>query len=129
MFAPLRITAVIGLIFYFSPLRQPFELPSVFGRGFGTADAPRGPVASADEPWRALPAQAKQALLEHLVASALGARPSPPVAAELPSPRDTLELEDLQPPWRGDGPSGRASPRVTDANPSAQRRPGDRSRL
>lgn len=127
MFAAFRITAVIGLIFYFSPLRQPFQLPSWFGGSFGAAETPKG--TSLHEPWRALPEQAKQALLEHIVADALGARPSRDAAAETPSPRDTLELEDLQPPWRGDGASGRELRRTSEASPRAQRGHGDKPRL
>jgi hypothetical protein len=104
MFAVLRIAALIGLIFYFSPVRRGVEQPDRLAEAARDA-MPQGSAAgSIDALWRTLPATAKQALLDRVLASGLGQPARPRTDAQPTSARDTLEPEDLQPAWRGEDP-------------------------
>ena len=106
MFAVLRIVAVIGVIFYFSPVRLGADRPSHGGAREPPATTPPVEALAADAVWRTLPTAAKQALLEPMFASALGTD-APRGSEPLPVPaRDTLEPEDLQPAWRGEDARG-----------------------
>ncbi|HEY8382780.1 MAG TPA: hypothetical protein VIL09_11590 [Microvirga sp.] len=118
MFSTLRIVAIIGAIFYLSPVRQPgTDAGAVAGDTLAWAFSflpkaapaepkpPSKPAAPSVDPgalealWRNLPEAAKKAMLDQLIAGARqAAAPAP-----LPDPTDTLQPEDLQPAWKGDG--------------------------
>jgi hypothetical protein len=111
MFSALRIFVVIGVIFYFSPVRNDDSIPGDIEpiAEWGKAKAaPEGASSLTDGAarletlWRALPDSAKEALVERLVASSSRAQAASPPEARLPSPSDTLQPEDLQPRWRGE---------------------------
>jgi hypothetical protein len=115
MLTVLRIAAVIGVIFYLSPVRErgaparPLgEVLSGAAEAFGKA-APGAATASADDLWQALPSAAKQKVMDRLLSRPLGSSEAAPADGKPALPRDTLELEDLQPPWRGEAAAGRAA--------------------
>ena len=115
MLAALRIAAVIGLIFYLSPVRDrggptlPLgEILSGAGEVFGKA-GPAGAVASEDDLWEALPSAARQRVLDHVLSRSVAPPPPAPAEVKPALPRDTLELEDLEPPWRGEAAAGQAA--------------------
>ena len=105
MFSIIRFILVVGVIFYFSPVRQ---------GGEGTADLEawlspkKGEAAAAPSPapteshaghletvWQALPNGAKQAVIDKiLTTSGLGASDA--------KASDTLQSGDRQPHWRGE---------------------------
>lgn len=103
MFSALRIIIIVGVIFYLSPARQtgaaPVSLDDVTRWVSGRSDQ-GGTVldqaARAGALWRSLPEDAKQALVEQVLASGRQAPPASP-------PTDTLDPSDLQPAWKGDG--------------------------
>ncbi|WP_112663124.1 hypothetical protein [Microvirga flavescens] len=108
MFSLLRTVAVIGVIFYLSPVRTEDALPS-FASWFGW---PEEKVAAKHETaedsparletmWQALPEGAKQAILAKIMSeSGLTASTTKPQAA----PSDTLHTDDKKAAWRGSEP-------------------------
>jgi hypothetical protein len=94
MFSALRIAIIVGLIFYYSPVRQ---APG------SAAEETRSTATSTDLAalFEVLPEDAKQSIAERIAASILGAAPAPSRAAQLLPPTDTLEPEDLRPAWKG----------------------------
>ena len=98
MFAALRIATVIGIIFYFSPVRRAGELPM----GGGAPSGPGGQeLWTAEAAWHRLPEAAKRTILDAMLALGVGSLGSSEAPASAPA-RDTLQPEDLQPAWRGD---------------------------
>jgi hypothetical protein len=112
MFSALRIVAIVGVIFYLSPVRD-------LGDGQASrdaahrvthADAPRPsaePAARLDSLWKLLPDSAKEAVLERILTSALGPAPAVSTPPALAPATDTLQPEDLQPAWRGEAKKAR----------------------
>ncbi len=104
MFSILRFILIVGVIFYYSPARQTGDadmtIDSLLTRE-GDGEAPAAP-APVDGPgrleamWQALPESAKQAVLERILTTSGLTQPAH-------APRDTLETDDLQPAWRGEG--------------------------
>lgn len=127
MFFLLRAGLVIGLIFYFSPLRPNLEAPSLDGLVASALevvtpapvtpptkpaapDAPPaglpGTVAEAERLWRGLPPEARQAVLDRLKAQAASSLSEAVAAVQNPrSGVDTLRADDRRPAWRGDAPA------------------------
>ncbi len=127
MFFLLRAGLVIGLIFYFSPLRPNLEAPSLDGLVASALEvvtpapvtpptkpaASEGPpaglpgtVAEAERLWRGLPPEARQAVLDRLKAQAASSLSEAVAAVQNPrSGVDTLRAEDRRPAWRGDAPA------------------------
>ena len=106
MFSVLRIAIVIGVIFYLSPVRQGGEKPVRMGDiakwSQEAAPALAVPLEQATQLqslWQALPEPAKKAVVDRAIASG----PSPAASPAPPQGTDTLQLDDLQPAWRGDG--------------------------
>lgn len=100
MFSTLRIVAVIGVLTYLSPVRQEADglrMEDVLAWGRGKLEA-AAPAAPADAPglWTSLPEPARRALVDQIAA---GARSAAPKA--LSGATDTLQPDDLRPPWRG----------------------------
>ena len=100
MFSTLRIVAVIGVLTYLSPVRQEMgdlRLADIFtwGRDALLKAAP-GTPASPQELWTSLPEPARKALVDQIAASARSAARKAPSGAS-----DTLQPDDLRPPWRG----------------------------
>jgi hypothetical protein len=133
MLAAVRIAAIVAVIFYLSPVRRGSEAPLRPGavldgvRG-GLLQGPAGEVVTtADALLQKLPETAKQAAIDRVVAHALGPIRPPRADARSAAARDTLELEDLQPAWRGGAKDHAASvePRPKDdgarAHPEGQR--------
>ena len=107
MFSALRIILIVGVIFYFSPVRNPAD-----GLGFRARTADSGQGQSSVSPsdssarlealWDALPERAKQSIVDRIVTSAAGSAGPATTPARFAGPTDTLEPEDLQPTWKGD---------------------------
>lgn len=109
MFSTLRAIAVIGTIYYLSPVHDLDDEPR--SRDIARLNA-QSKQAAHDEPasrldplWKLLPGPAKDAMLERMLTSALG--PSIAKQPTLAPATDTLRREDLQPAWRGDGTKAR----------------------
>ncbi len=110
MLSIVRFILIVGVIFYYSPVRQKGEgtsfLDSLFGRGKGepaTASAapPAPPPATEgsghlETLWQALPNTAKQAVVDKILTTS-GLSPAETKAA------DTLKPEDRHPAWQGPG--------------------------
>jgi hypothetical protein len=135
----LRVAAV-AVIFYLSPLRPPLDRP-LRGQSRAEPEGPRlaGPSPSLDKAealWRSQPDVAKEALGDRLQAELSGPAPAN-ASASVVAARDTLEPEDLQPPWRGEGMSAAAPSLAPQARPDpkpqtrgrAQRAGPERPRL
>ena len=112
MFTALRIAAVVGVIFYLSPVRRagdppwPPKLPGLAGQEL---------LGAAQAASTALPDAARRPILDRLLgpgSSPLKAQ-EPPAAA--PPARDTLQAGDLQPEWRGDDETRARPPARTGA--------------
>jgi hypothetical protein len=111
MFSALRIVVAVGVIFYLSPVREPLRRTGSAERAAPVRDAVGATLdegssdrhaASADNLLRALPAAAKQSLLDRLIAAATGSVVSASSDhAAGAAATDTLEPEDLKPTWRG----------------------------
>jgi hypothetical protein len=107
MLAAIRIAAVVAVIFYLSPVRRASEAPIrpgtvLDGVRDGLFKSPAGDiVTTADALLQKLPESAKQAAIDRVRAHALGPARPPSADARSAVARDTLELEDLQPAWRG----------------------------
>ena len=100
MFSALRIVAVIGVLTYLSPVRQEMgdlKIGDIFtwGRDALLKAAPASP-AGPQELWTSLPEPTRKALFDQIAASARSAAPKSPSGAS-----DTLQPDDLRPPWRG----------------------------
>jgi hypothetical protein len=100
----LRILTVVGVIFYLSPVRQAGDgMPSPVRptlRDVATAS----PLAQGLEAlWQRLPAEVARSIVERL-SSTLAQSPAAKAASERTEKpaTDTLEPEDLRPPWRGE---------------------------
>lgn len=111
MFSILRFIVIVGVIFYYSPVRQKDDGPDILNSFLQPKRAEPAPEAAAppaedaasgrlETMWQALPEGAKQAVIEKiLTTSGLG-------MAETRS-ADTLQPGDRQPAWQG----GMAKPR------------------
>jgi hypothetical protein len=98
MFSILRFIVIVGVIFYYSPVRQKSEGPDPIQAFFSPkAMEQTAPVARAVEQttghlgnmWQALPDNAKQAVVEKVLTTS-GFTPAAPKAT------DTLQPEDRQ---------------------------------
>jgi hypothetical protein len=99
MFSILRTILIIGVIFYYSPVRQggatPPSLDGLLGASKDAAEQPSS--GRLESVWQALPDQAKQAVVDRILSgSALGGSP--------PKPTDTLLPTDRQLASHGKGP-------------------------
>ncbi len=110
MFSILRFILIVGVIFYYSPVRQKgegtdaieaFLKPKKDQPAVVAPPAPESEAGHLETMWQALPDGAKRAVIDKiLTTSGLGgaeARPS-----------DTLQPEDRQPAWRGDAAKPRS---------------------
>lgn len=98
MFSILRFILIVGVIFYYSPVRQKGEGPDPLQAFFAPkATEQAAPVTPATEGasghletmWQALPDNAKQAVVEKILTTS-GLTPA------APKPTDTLQPEDRQ---------------------------------
>jgi hypothetical protein len=103
MFFLLRAALIIGVIFYFSPVRHEGGSATGLDAAAGWSRDPSraaldaaGHAGELQSLWEALPDDAKKAALDRLLASA----PDHP-SGEPPSATDTLLPDDLKPAWRG----------------------------
>jgi hypothetical protein len=107
MFSVLRTAFIIGLIFYYSPVRQgagEIERLGQMLRADGESEPlPAQASSNLDALWDALPESAKQSIVDRIVASVLGPEPDRRQEALLRPPTDTLEPEDFRPTWQGLG--------------------------
>ncbi|NIX76871.1 hypothetical protein [Microvirga terricola] len=103
MFSILRFIAIVGAIFYYSPVRQTGDGAAAFDSLLGWTKSAQDAKAAAPTPetaarledmWQALPESAKQAVIGKIL-TASGA------TAEA-KPTDTLQATDRHPAWRGD---------------------------
>jgi hypothetical protein len=96
MFSILRFILIVGVIFYYSPVRQQGEGTAAVEALFTPKKSEPAPVAPspADAPghletvWKALPDSAKQAVVDKIVTSSGFSIPGPA------KPADTLRPED-----------------------------------
>lgn len=105
MFSALRIVAIVGVIFYLSPVRDLDErltLRDLVQRGMRTQGPTAESVSQADSLWKLLPDSAKEAVLERMLTSVLGSASLASKQRALAPATDTLQPEDLQPGWRGE---------------------------
>lgn len=103
MFSILRFVLIVGVIFYYSPVRDRGEGSDALEAFFGQEKAatlaaasniPMGKEAGQLETmWQALPESAKQAVVDKILTSS----GLPPMA---PKPSDTLRPEDRAPSTR-----------------------------
>jgi hypothetical protein len=104
MFFLLRAALIIGVIFYFSPVRQEGGSATSLDAAGWSRDSSRAALDAVDRAgelqslWQALPGQAKKEAFDRLMASASGLSSDGPVQAS-----DTLMPDDLKPAWRGGG--------------------------
>jgi hypothetical protein len=89
MFFLLRSIVIVGVIFYYSPVRQTAEW----------SGGP-GPESRLDALWEKLPETAKRSLLERVAASLFSGGRTAREGAPPPW-TDTLEPEDFRPAWKG----------------------------
>lgn len=114
MFSVLRTVFIVGLIFYYSPVRQAapesgpltallngIEGPATPAAETALEPPSRKPPSELDALWDALPESAKQSIVDRIVAAILGPAPDRRQEALLRQPTDTLEPEDFQPAWQG----------------------------
>lgn len=100
MFAILRFFIIVGVIFYFSPVRQKGEGPASLeaflnSKAETTASVPAESVPGHLETvWQVLPDKAKQAVIDKILTSGL---------SPAPKASDTLEPGDRHPAWRAEG--------------------------
>ncbi|KLK92734.1 hypothetical protein AA309_13835 [Microvirga vignae] len=109
MFSILRFVVIVGVIFYYSPVRQRGERPDPLQEFFApktvaqatqtttTSPAAEGTPGHLETVWQALPGGAKQAVVDKILTSS-GLTP----ASSKPS--DTLQPGDRAPP--GQKPRG-----------------------
>jgi len=96
MFSILRFIVIVGVIFYYSPVRQRGDDPTLAQDFLSSNTAGRMASASDGAPgrletmWQALPEGAKQAVVDRIVATS-GLTPA------APKPSDTLKPEDRAP--------------------------------
>ena len=105
MFAILRFILVVGVIFYYSPVRQQGEGISAIDawltpkRGVPAAASPALPAESSpghlETVWQALPNGAKQAVIDKILTTS--GLTGPEAKA-----KETLQAGDRQPGWRGE---------------------------
>lgn len=103
MFSILRFVVIIGVIFYYSPVRQRGEGPDPLQEFFAPKEvvqaAPTTAISPATEGkpghletvWQVLPDSAKQAVVDKILTTS-GLTPASP------KPSDTLQPEDRAPP-------------------------------
>jgi hypothetical protein len=105
MFSVLRTILIIGVIFYYSPVRQGGAAPaSLDGFPGGTKEAAGPKPAAAEEPasgrletiWQVLPDQAKQAVVDRILRG-------PALGGSAPKATDTLLPTDRQLASHGKG--------------------------
>lgn len=106
MFSILRFILIVGVIFYYSPVRQRDDKPGVLDSFLNPKKNEPAPVAAPPPSatdgtgqlgamWKALPEGARQTVIDKLLTtSGLG-------AAGIKA--DTLQPGDRQPIWRGGG--------------------------
>jgi hypothetical protein len=111
MFFALRILIVIGVIFYFSPVRQTGEVPSGIAgvvqwsrdrTAAGATSSSTEALAGLEVLWRGLSDSARKSVMDSLLASNAGTPAAPLLEPRQTSPTDTLQPDDLQPAWRGE---------------------------
>jgi hypothetical protein len=111
MFFTLRILIVIGVIFYFSPVRQTGEVPSgiagmvQWSRDRTAASATSSSteaVAGLEMLWRSLSDGARKSVMDSVLASNSGSPAARLLEPRQTSPTDTLQPDDIQPAWRGE---------------------------
>jgi hypothetical protein len=110
MFSALRVVAIVGVIFYLSPVRNPDDGPAsreVAHRSTRAPSPSAEPASHLDSLWKLLPDSAKAAVLERMLTSALGPAPSTSKPQAVAPATDTLQPEDLQPAWRGEAKKAR----------------------
>jgi hypothetical protein len=101
MFSILRFVLIVGVIFYYSPVRQRGEGPDPVQDFFApktmeqaapvaTSPAPDGAPGHLETMWQALPDGAKQAVVDKILTTS-GLTPAAPGAS------DTLKPEDRAP--------------------------------
>lgn len=105
MFAILRFILVVGVIFYYSPVRQQGEgtaaveawLTSKKGEPAAALPAPltESSPGHLETVWQALPNGAKQAVIDKILTTS--GLTGPEAKA-----KDTLQAGDRQPGWRGE---------------------------
>jgi hypothetical protein len=97
MFSILRFILIVGVIFYYSPVRQQGEGTSALEALFtpkAVEPTSKAPAPAAEQPghletvWKALPDSAKQAVVDKIVTSSGFSIPGPA------KPADTLRPED-----------------------------------
>ena len=101
MFSIFRFILIVGVIFYYSPVREqvagPLSLDSWLAPKTEAPAAPE-PTAQAghlEKVWQALPDGAKQAVIDKILTTS--GFPAPPAKGT-----DTLQAQDRQPQWRGE---------------------------
>jgi hypothetical protein len=103
MFPVLRILTVVGVIFYLSPVRQAGDgMPSPVRPTLRDLAAAAPLEHGSEAMWR-VPTEVARSIVERL-SSTLAQRPAVKAASERTEKpaTDTLEPEDLRPPWRGE---------------------------
>jgi hypothetical protein len=105
MFAILRFILVVGVIFYYSPVRQQGEGTAAIDAWLtpkkdGPAAVPPAPPAESnpghlETVWQALPNGAKQAVIDKILTTS-------GLTAPDAKAKDTLQAGDRQPGWRGE---------------------------
>ncbi len=109
MFSILRFVLIVGVIFYYSPVRQPGDGIAVLeawlapkkAEPAGTAPQVETGPGHLEAVWQALPNSAKQAVIDGILASP---RPSKTDTKAT----DTLQAADRQLQWRGEGTKPRS---------------------
>lgn len=102
MFSILRFFLIVGVIFYYSPVRQKGEGTSAIEAFLSPKEEQAASALEAgpghlETVWQALPDGAKQAVVDKiLTTSGLGSNSASKAT-------DTLQPTDRQPAWRGDG--------------------------
>jgi hypothetical protein len=107
MLSALRAVAIIGVIFYLSPVRQGGEKPVRLDdlvkwsqdKAPAAVSAPIGQAAQLHSLWQALPESARKAAVDQVLAPGSSSAVPPSQAPAT----DTLQPGDLQPAWRGEG--------------------------
>lgn len=105
MFSILRFILIVGVIFYYSPVRQKGEGTAAIEALFTSkkngpaAEAPPSPAENdsgkLETMWQALPSGAKQAVIDKILTTS-GLTPAES------KPTDTLQPSDRQPGWHRD---------------------------
>jgi len=110
MFSIIRFILVVGVIFYYSPVRQQGEGISAIDAWLTPKKAESAPplASSSESPtghletvWQALPNGAKQAVIDKILTTS-------GLTAPEGKATDTLQAGDRQPRWRGEAAKPRS---------------------